>query len=97
MNFQSDAIDVFITKFLRSEKGYKMLKDLRWLDYKLDNWNSRGGLSYINRLEKNIYEGLNMSKLNSLVATHAMSVWIPIYEHSPDLRSEILTIKKFPF
>jgi hypothetical protein len=38
-----------------------------------------------------------MSKLNSLVATHAMTIWMPIYEHSSDLRSEIITIKKFPF
>ena len=26
-----------------------------------------------------------------------MSIWIPIYEHSSDLRSEIHTMKKFPF
>ena len=38
-----------------------------------------------------------MSKLNSLVATHAMSIWIPIYDHSTDLLSEILTMKRFPF
>lgn len=49
------------------------------------------------KLEGNIYEGLNMSKLNSLVATHAMTIWMPIFEHSSDLRSEIITIKKFPF
>ena len=92
-----DPIDVFITKFLRSEKGYKTLKDHRWIDLKLEDWNTQGGLEYITKLERNVYEGLNMGRLNSLVATHSMSIWIPIYEHSSDLRSEINTIKKFPF
>ena len=49
------------------------------------------------RLERNIYEGLNINTLNSLVQTHAMSIWIPIYEHSSDFGNEISTLKKFPF
>lgn len=49
------------------------------------------------RLERNIYDGLNINQLNSLVQTHAMSIWIPIYEHSSDFRNEISTLKKFPF
>ena len=74
-----------------------MLYDSGWLDTKLDNWINRGGMEYMFKLEQNFYDGLNMSKLNSLVQTHAMSIWLPIYEHSSDLRSEIQTIKKFPF
>ena len=31
------------------------------------------------------------------VPSCVMNIWMPIYEHSPDLRSEIITIKKFPF
>jgi len=31
------------------------------------------------------------------VQTHAISIWIPIYEHSSDFRNEISTLKKFPF
>lgn len=32
-----------------------------------------------------------------MVQTHAISIWIPIYEHSSDFRNEISTLKKFPF
>jgi hypothetical protein len=49
------------------------------------------------KLERNIYDGLSINKLNSLVNTHAMSIWIPIYEHSSDFRNEISSLKKFPF
>jgi hypothetical protein len=49
------------------------------------------------KLERNIYEGLSINKLNSLVKTHSMSIWIPIYELSSDFRNEISTFKKFPF
>ena len=95
--YDDDPFDNFITKFLRSQKGFQMLVNEKWLDMKLENWIQRGGMDYVNKLEANTYEGLNMSKLNSLVQTHAMSIWLPIYEHSSDLRSEIQTIKKFPF
>ena len=87
--FQSNDMEIFISKFLRSEKGFKILKENGWLDSKLHDWNKNGGLEYINRLERNIYEGLNINQLNSMVQTHAMSIWIPIYEHSSDFRNEI--------
>jgi len=94
---QSDDFDIFICKFLRSEKGFKILKDSGWIDHKIHNWNQRGGVEYMMKLERNIYEGLSINQLNSLVKTHAMSIWIPIYEHSSDFRNEISTLKKFPF
>lgn len=94
---QSDDFDTFICKFLRSEKGFKILKDTGWIDHKIYNWNQRGGVDYMKKLERNIYEGLNINQLNSLVKTHAMSIWIPIFEHSSDFRNEISTLKKFPF
>jgi hypothetical protein len=90
-------MDLFIYKFLRSEKGFTLLKENGWLDHKIHNWNQNGGVEYIMRLERNIYDGLNINQLNSLVQTHAMSIWIPIYEHSSDFRNEISTLKKFPF
>jgi hypothetical protein len=93
----SNDIDIFISKFLRSKRGFKMLKDNGWLDFKLHNWIQNGGIEYITRLEKNIYDGLNINQLNSVVQTHAMSIWIPIFEHSSDFRNEISTLKKFPF
>jgi hypothetical protein len=49
------------------------------------------------RLERNIYDGLNINQLNTLISTHAMSIWIPIFEHSSDFRNEISTLKRFPF
>lgn len=90
-------MDIFISKFLRSEKGFKILKENGWLDHKMQDWNENGGVEYITRLERNIYEGLDINALNSLVQTHAMSIWIPIYEHSSDFGNEISTLKKFPF
>lgn len=97
LEMETNDLDIFISKFLRSEKGFKMLKENGWLDHKLQNWNENGGLQYIMRLERNIYEGLNINTLNSLVQTHAMTVWIPIFEHSSDFGNEIQTLKKFPF
>lgn len=64
---ETNDMDIFISKFLRSEKGFKILKENGWLDHKLQNWNESGGLQYIMRLERNIYEGLNINTLNSLV------------------------------
>jgi hypothetical protein len=90
-------MDIFISKFLRSENGFKMLKENGWLDHKLQLWNENGGIQYIMRLERNIYEGLNINTLNSLVQTHALTIWIPIFEHSSDFGNEISTLKKFPF
>mmetsp|Transcript_35775 Transcript_35775/g.54791 ORF Transcript_35775/g.54791 Transcript_35775/m.54791 type:complete len:100 (+) Transcript_35775:3069-3368(+) len=90
-------MDIFISKFLRSEKGFQILKSNGWLDSKMANWQQGGGVDYIMRLERNIYDGLNMNQLNSLVQQHAVSIWIPIFEHSNDFRSDITTLKKFPF
>lgn len=59
-------MDIFISKFLRSEKGFKILKDNGWLDHKLQNWHEIGGIQYITRLERNIMEGLDINTLNSL-------------------------------
>ena len=93
----SNNMDILIAKFLRSEKGFTLLKENGWLDNKINNWNQTGGVEYIMRLEQNIYNGLNINQLNSMFQTHAISIWIPIYEHSSDFRNEISTLKKFPF
>ena len=37
--FYNNDIDIFITKFLRSEKGYKILKENGWIEDKIKNWN----------------------------------------------------------
>jgi hypothetical protein len=41
------------------------LKQERWLQAKMDEWKAREGLEYIIRLEKNLYDGLNMNQMNS--------------------------------
>ena len=64
---QTNDMDIFISKFLRSEKGFKILKENGWLDHKMQDWNENGGVEYITRLERNIYEGLDINALNSLV------------------------------
>lgn len=58
---QSNNMDIFISKFLRSEKGFTLLKENGWLDNKISNWNQTGGVEYIMRLEQNIYNGLNIN------------------------------------
>ena len=47
---QTNDMDIFISKFLRSEKGFKILKENGWLDHKLQDWNENGGMEYIMRL-----------------------------------------------
>ena len=70
-------MDIFISKFLRSEKGFSLLKENGWLENKISNWNQNGGVEYIMRLEQNIYNGLNINQLNSMVQTHAI-VLVPV-------------------
>lgn len=89
--------DLFITKFLRSQRGFQILKQERWLQAKMDEWKAREGLEYIIRLEKNLYDGLNMNQMNSQLQNHAMTIWIPIYEHSSDFRNELMILKRYPF
>jgi hypothetical protein len=40
---------------------------------------------------------LNLNQINGTDADFAMQIWIPIYEHSNDLRSEVALLKRFPF
>jgi hypothetical protein len=63
----------------------------------MDDWKAREGLEYIIRLEKNLNDGLNMNQMNSQLQNHAMTIWIPIYEHSSDFRNELMILKRYPF
>ena len=56
---------MFIAKFLRSQKGFQMLKSEDWLPKKMAEWKEKENLEYILRLERSLYEGLNMNQLNS--------------------------------
>jgi hypothetical protein len=44
-----------------------------------------------------MYNGLNLNQINGTDADFAMQIWIPIYDHSNDLRSEVALLKRFPF
>ena len=44
-----------------------------------------------------MYNGLNLNQINGQDADYAMQIWIPIYEHSNDFRSELALLKRFPF
>lgn len=44
-----------------------------------------------------MYNGLNLNKINGQDTDNALSIWIPIYEHSVDFRSELALLKRFPF
>jgi len=48
-------------------------------------------------VERSIYEGLSLNQMNSSMQTHAVSLWLPVYEHSNDFRSELMIFKRFPF
>ena len=89
--------DLFIAKFLRSQRGFELLRQEGWLQLKLREWREHENEEYILRLERSIYEGLNMNQLNSQVQTYAMQIWIPIYEHSNDFRNELMLLKRYPF
>ena len=64
-SLKSEQSEMFIAKFLRSQKGFQMLKSEDWLPKKMAEWKEKENLEYILRLEKNLYEGLNMNQLNS--------------------------------
>ena len=96
-SLKSEQSEMFIAKFLRSQKGFQMLKSEDWLPKKMAEWKEKENLEYILRLEKNLYEGLNMNQLNSQQQTYAMNIWIPIYEHSNDFRNELMILKRYPF
>jgi len=89
--------DLFIAKFLRSALGFQLLKESGWLQNKLTQWKEKENQEYIVRLEKNLYEGLNLNSMNSAVQQHALNIWIPIYEHSNDFRNELMILKRYPF
>lgn len=44
-----------------------------------------------------MYNGLNLNQINGQDADNAIQIWIPIYDHSNDFRSEVALLKKFPF
>lgn len=77
--------------------GFKLL-DKSGLLQKMDtNWLATGNMEYVSRVEKSFYNGLNLNQLNHQDADHALTIWIPIYAHSDDLRSELAVLKRFPF
>jgi len=54
-------MDIFISRFLRSEQGFDILYRNGWIESKIQDWNTNGGIEYIMRLERNIYEGLEIN------------------------------------
>jgi len=89
--------DIFITKFLRSEHGFQKLTQEGWLQTKMAEWKQTENEQYILRLEKNLYDGLNMNQMNSQLQNYAMTIWIPIYDHSNDFKNELMILKRYPF
>ena len=63
----------------------------------LNHWLEVGYYEYIARVEQSMYNGLNLNQINGQDADHALQIWIPIYEHSNDFRSELALLKRFPF
>jgi hypothetical protein len=63
----------------------------------LDHWINVGNYDYIARVEQSMYNGLNLNQINGQDADYAMQIWLPIYEHSNDFRSELAILKRFPF
>jgi hypothetical protein len=63
----------------------------------LDYWIKEGNYEYTKKIEQSMYNGLNLNQINGTDADFAMQIWIPIYDHSNDLRSEVALLKRFPF
>jgi len=63
----------------------------------LDHWLNVGNYDYIARVEQSMYNGLNLNQVNGQDTDYAMQIWLPIYEHSNDFRSELAILKRFPF
>lgn len=89
--------DLFVAKFLRSEIGFYLLHSQGWVQTMLNHWLEVGNYEYIARVEQSMYNGLNLNQINGQDADHALQIWIPIYEHSNDFRSELALLKRFPF
>jgi len=86
-----------VAKFLRSEMGFKLLLGEGWVEKMLDYWLKMGNFEYIARVEQSMYNGLNLNQINGQDADNALQIWIPIYDHSNDFRSELTLLKRFPF
>jgi len=82
---------------LRSREGFLILSESGWLARKLKSQKELGNIEYNQRLENSLYQGLNMNQLNSNTQTAALNLQIPIYEHSADLRTELMILKRLPF
>lgn len=89
--------DLFVAKFLRSELGFILLHKNGWVQQMLDYWIKEGNYEYTKKIEQSMYNGLNLNQINGTDADFAMQIWIPIYDHSNDLRSEVALLKRFPF
>jgi hypothetical protein len=51
---------------LRSEKGFRKLQECGWIDSKLKEWKENGNEEYNYRIEKAMYEGLDLNNINSV-------------------------------
>lgn len=97
-NTGGDEGEIFVAKFLRSAKGFQILKDNGWLEQKMKEWKEAKNVGYIQRLEKSLYDGLNMTQLNSgNYQNYALNIWIPTYENNSDFRNELMLFKRVPF
>lgn len=89
--------DLFVAKFLRSEIGFTLLHSQGWVQQMLQYWHEVGNFEYIAKVEQSMYDGLSLHQVNGQDADYAHQIWIPIYEHSNDFRSELALLKRFPF
>lgn len=89
--------DIFVAKFLRSTRGFEILMQRGWIQEKIEYWFRKGNENYIELVEQSMYDSLNLNQVNGQDNDHALSIWIPIYDHSNDLRQELALLKRFPF
>ena len=90
---------MFAAKFLRSELGFTPLRQSGWVQRMLTYWKHEGNIEYISRVEQSMYKSLNLNlaSSNGQDNDHALQIWIPIYERSSDMRTELHLLKRFPF
>ena len=78
--------DIFVAKFLRSTQGFEILLQKKWIQEKIAYWFEKGNLEYIAAAEQVIFTSLKLDHVIGSDNDYALNIWIPIYDHSNDLR-----------
>ena len=81
--------DDFIARFLRTEGGIKFFKEFDWINGAIKRWLEKVDLDYVEVIEKNIYNELNIK--NTINKDDNLQLHIPI-DCPLDIRSDVILL-----